>query len=92
MILQIESPTLRHIYTQLETILIKGSYYRQTADFDYSGKIGAIMENYESALSAYFEENEEALEKSIREIIRVQYDVTVDYCQRKGLAVERVIA
>ncbi|CAK7079440.1 MAG: hypothetical protein EUB_01184 [Eubacterium sp.] len=91
MILQIESPTLRHIYTQLENILIKGSYYRQTADYDYSDRVSAIMENYEKALNAYLEEDEEILVKSLYAVIRIQYDVTVDYCRRKGVLVERPI-
>lgn len=91
MILQMESPTLRHIYMQLENIMIKGSHYRQTADHDYSSRVSVIMENYEKALNAYFEEDEEALKKSLYTVIRIQYDVTADYCNRKGVPVERAI-
>ncbi|WP_195267158.1 GntR family transcriptional regulator [Eubacterium sp. 1001713B170207_170306_E7] len=91
MILQMESPTLRHIYMQLENIMLKGSHYRQTADYDYSHRVSAIMESYERALNAYLEEDAEALEQSLYEVIRIQYEVTVDYCRRKGIVVDRVI-
>lgn len=49
------------------------------------------MENYEKALNAYLEEDEEILVKSLYAVIRIQYDVTVDYCRRKGVLVERPI-
>ncbi|MPN02682.1 hypothetical protein SDC9_149898 [bioreactor metagenome] len=92
MALQMESPTLRHIYMQLENIMIKGSHYRQTANYDYSSRVSVIMENYERALNAYLEGNEEDLEKNLYEVIRTQYDVTADYCRRMGVPVEQVIA
>lgn len=91
MALQMESPTLRHIYMQLENIMIKGSHYRQTANYDYSSRVSVIMENYERALNAYLEGNEEDLEKNLYEVIRIQYDVTADYCRRMGVPVEPVI-
>ena len=76
---------------QLENIMIKGSHYRQTAEYDYSSRVSTIMENYERALNAYLEEDEDALEKSLYAVIRIQYDITVDYCRRMGVPAEPVI-